>query len=318
MADNHDWPDLVNPIYQERRRQWKRYPCRTNRASSLGADCERELVYKRTHWEHTLEPDPGLLMIFAEGNKHEDALLHELRQLGVQVLEQQTSLEWKEYQISGHIDAVVVHNDEAIPVDIKSMSAHIWDSIFRRGAGAYEWGEVEAAFQSKPWLRKYAAQIYLYALMRNEERGMLLCLNKGTGALAQVHLVLDDDALQYAEGLLQRAERINWYVLKEQLPDRIPFDEGICPRCDFYHICLPDQVGKDPILFLTDETIVSLLEERAATEEVRGDYERADKKLKEWAKAQSSDRISIGDWLVTRKETKRGVTVKFQRVEGSA
>lgn len=303
------FPDLVAGVYEYKLRQWRQAPCNSNRASQLGADCERELVYWRTAWEQALEPDDSLKIIFQEGEKHETTVLADLRAAGFSVLEQQMSLEWREYQITGHIDASILYEGSAIPLDVKSMGAHIWDSCFRDGPRAYEWREVSDAFSAKPWMRKYLAQLVLYCLMRNAERSMLVCINKGTGALAQVNVLLDYDL---GEFLLQRAERINAHVRAGTLPDRIPFDDEVCGRCPFYHVCLPDHVGRPPIAFLEEPEIVELLETRERHATAAADYDRADRRVKEWAKAQQSDRMAIGRFVVRRKAQRNGVRVEIQ------
>ena len=105
----------------------------------------------------------------------EREILIELQRAGIQVIEQQGSLELRDLQITGHIDAVVVWEGESIPIDVKTMSDHTWHSTFKAGSAQYAWEEVQEAFSRKSWLRKYLAQVTLYCLLRNCERGILLC-----------------------------------------------------------------------------------------------------------------------------------------------
>jgi hypothetical protein len=299
-------PDLLGPWLSYKASLFKKQPCLSNRASQLGGDCERELVYMRTRWEEAARPPLDLQIIFQEGEKHEREVLIELQRAGVQVIEQQVSLEWREFQVTGHVDATVVHEGESIPFDVKTMSPHIFDAVFRDGSRIYTWPEVSEAFSRKPWLRKYLAQVNLYCLMRNSEHGILPCLNKGTGGLAQVDVELDYD---FADSLLRRAERINAHVAAGTLPERILFDEEVCPRCPFYAVCLPDHVGKEPIAFLEDATVEGLLEERAAHEQAARAFGHADDRFKAWAKARGEERLTVGRWLVTKKQLARGVRV---------
>jgi CRISPR/Cas system-associated exonuclease Cas4 (RecB family) len=307
-------PDLITPWLRYKASLHRQHACTSNRASQLGSDCERELVYWRTRWQEAAPPPLDLQIILQEGEKHEREVLIELQRAGVQVIEQQLSLEWGAFLITGHLDATVVHDGDSIPVDVKSMSPHIWDGIFRGGSRVYAWAEVAEAFGRKPWLRKYLAQVNLYALMKGCERGMLLCLNKGTGALAQVVVEID---YEYAESLLRRAERINAHVASGSLPERIAFDEEVCPRCPFYAVCLPEHVGREPIAFLDDRTVEGLLEERAANEEAARSFERADGRFKAWAKARPEERLSIGRWLVVKRKLARGVRVDVEAIEAS-
>jgi CRISPR/Cas system-associated exonuclease Cas4 (RecB family) len=237
-------------------------------------------------------------------------VLKALQEAGVQIVEQQRAMEWKEHQIIGHVDAVAVIDGQSYPLDVKSMSAHIWDSIFTRGKGVYQWSEVGDRFM-RPWLRKYLGQVILYCLLKETEEGMLICKNKSTGALAQVNIPLD---YSYAESLIQRADRINRHVSLGTLPDRIPWDDACCGKCKFLAICLPDRVGKDPLVFLEDSTVVEMLDSRARLEEAGREFKRIDEKVKDWAKARPETKIAIGPFLVEKKVSPKMTRVEIVRV----
>ena len=309
------FPDLITPWRAYKAGLYKQQPCNSNRASNLGSDCERELTYWRTIWQEAAPPSLDLQIIFGEGNKHEREILIELQRAGIRVIEQQTTLEWREYQITGHVDCVVVHDGAGIPVDIKTMSPNVFDMVFKRGSGVYVWDEVRDAFQRKPWLKKYLAQITLYCLMRNVDKGLFICLNKATGALAQVSVDLD---YSYGEMLLRRAARINEHVRAGTLPDRIPFNESVCPRCAFYTLCLPDHVGKEPIAFLEDATVEALLDEREKAEAARKVFEDADERVKSYAKARPERMISIGRWTLEKKPHGKGTRVDISSIDEPA
>jgi hypothetical protein len=305
------FPDLIKPLYEWKERQWNQRPVRSNTASMLGGDCVRELVYWRTSWEQATPPPRDLKVIFQEGSKHEDAILAELRAAGIQVIEQQVSLEWKEYNITAHLDATCPHEGQSLPVECKSMSPHIFDSCFKRGAEVYPWEEVSDAFRRKSWLRKYLGQITIYCLLRNSDAGILLCINKATGEIAQVNVPLD---YEYGELLIARAVEINGHVEAGTLPERIAFDENICPRCSFYSMCLPEQIGREPIAFLDDATVESLLVDRALYIEAGRKFDTVDKRIHDWAKARSENKIQIGRWLITKKPHGKGTRVIIQEV----
>jgi CRISPR/Cas system-associated exonuclease Cas4 (RecB family) len=303
--------DLISPVYTAAEKRRRLYPQHTNRASSLGGLCFRELVYERTAWDKAALPDVDLQLIFEEGELHEKAVLRLLQDAGFTVIEQQISLSWPEYQITGHMDATVVVLPRVLPLDVKSMSPHIWDSIFKRGHGVYEWSEVAEVFNAKPWTAKYRGQLTLYCLLRECDEGILLCKNKTSGALAQVNIPLD---YTYGEQLIQRVQAINRHVAEGTLPERIKFDDGICPSCRFYAECLPDHVGRDPLIFLEDQAIEDLLAEREIHEEAADFYDAADKRFKAWAKARPEERIALKHWFV-EKEVRGGKTfVKATRI----
>lgn len=305
--------DLVTPWYAYKTGQYRQHPVNSNRASSLGGDCVRELVYWRTRASEAQLPERDVRILLQEGEKHEREVLMELQRAGVRVLEQQRTLEWKEHQITGHVDAVIVDDESGVgvPVDVKSMSEHIWGNIFFRGPEVYDWEQVAGAFQKKPWLRKYLAQITLYMLMRSSERGMFLCINKSTGALAQVNIRLD---YAYGEELLQRAAVINEHVARGTIPDRIPFHEEVCPRCAFYSICLPDHIGKPAIAFLENSKVEELLEVRLKHQDARDAWEEADERAKGWAKARPETRLTVGRFLLQKKPHGKGTRVDIEAI----
>ena len=87
-------PDLISAWKAYKSSLYKNYPCVSNRVSRLGGDCERELVYWRTNWEEAARPFLPLQILLQEGEKHEREALLELQRAGIQVIEQQCSLEW--------------------------------------------------------------------------------------------------------------------------------------------------------------------------------------------------------------------------------
>lgn len=275
-------PDLKNKLYRNSKSKIKQWPCHTNRASAIGHDCERYLWYMRTAWDQAQAHDVELQRIFDEGNQHERAVLQELAEAGVDVIEQQTALFDKQYNLSGHVDGVINVEGKAVPLEIKSMSAHIFDSIFKRGADVYEWPEVSQGFTTKPWLRKYFAQLQVYMLCKNNDQAILLCKNKGNGAIAQINVFLDYD---YAESLLLKCERINKAVNAEEVPARIHFDNDVCRRCEYNHLCCPDEIAKDPYQCIADEQVADWCKTDCDLSEAAKQRDRARKDLLAYCKA---------------------------------
>lgn len=302
--------DCITPVYEEAKKRIKIMPQNTLRASSIGDPCDRKHVYSLTRALDQLPHDVGLQRIFEEGEIQEQAVIRELQRAGIQVVEQQIAMEWKQYGITGHSDCTIY--PEGATCDIKSMSPHIWDMCFPRGPAVYEWSEVAEKFERKPWLRKYRGQVTLYMLMRSSDKAMLLCKNKSTGALAQVNVPLD---YAYGEELIQRAERVNAHVKAGTLPERIPWDEEVCPDCQFYHICLPSHVGKDPLVFMTDPQVEKMLNEMAEVMDDGARFNALNKRAVDWAKARPESRICIGNWLVEKRPYGKGVRVEFKKIE---
>ena len=309
-------PDIATAVQEMRVSKYAKWPCSSNRASSLGHECNRKLFYDRTAWRDATPPPDQLKLIFQEGDLHETAVLRDIQEAGFQVIEQQVALEWEEYQLTGHVDAMVIvpgGMGQAFPIDVKSMSSHIWDSIFKDGPRSYEWDEVKEGFWKKSWTRKYAGQLILYMLMKNCEAGALICKSKQTGACAQVNIPLD---LELGEKLIQQAEAVNEAVELGMEPDRIPWDEDLCGKCEHLATCLPGREGQDPIKFLENEEVEALCDICERHEEGHRLYNRADKRRKAWAKARPEDKICTGRWLA---QTKRGakVTTKWTNIQES-
>ena len=57
-------PDLLSPWKNYKATLHRQTPCHSNRASQLGADCERQLVYWRTRWEDAAELPLETLLSF--------------------------------------------------------------------------------------------------------------------------------------------------------------------------------------------------------------------------------------------------------------
>jgi CRISPR/Cas system-associated exonuclease Cas4 (RecB family) len=303
--------DITQKIHDLARSHIKQYPCHANRASAIGHECERHLYYMRTAWDQAQPHDVGLQQIFEEGQTHEASVLKSLAEAGIDVIEQQQSLYDPQYKISGHVDGVLNIGQKAVPLEIKSMSPNIWASIFRDGARRYPWREVEDRFQAKPWLKKYHAQLTIYMFLKDNDQAVLLCKNKSSGAIAQVDIDLDFD---YAEALIQKAERINNAVKDETPPDRTPFSNEVCRSCEFNHLCCPYEVALDPFQTISDAQLEEwcmhdYMYEGAA--KLRAD---ARKNLLAYCKAHPDLRRAIvGPYTIVATNGKTRTTVKVQK-----
>jgi len=276
---------IVEKIIETKKSKIKGYPVNSNRASDLGIPCVRYHVLNRTRWEEKSLHDVGLQFIFDMGNEIEEIVLKELAEAGIKVIEQQRSFQWKEYQITGHIDGDIFVNDrETAPLEIKSCSPFVFKAIntiddLKKGKYAY--------------LRKYPVQLNLYMLMAGKERGVFLFKDKVSGQMKEVWMDID---YEMGEETLKRAEEINKHVAAGTLPD--PINEDMwCDRCSFAHICLPDQIGKEVEIDTTElSTMLDRLEElKPAVKE----YDEIDGQVKELVEGR--EKLLAGSWFVTGK-----------------
>lgn len=292
--------DLTIPVVEMKKSNIKRWPCHTNRASELGyavpflEGCLRRGVYARTHWQDREMHDVSVQFIFDEGNNQERQVLIDLASAGVQILEQQSAWTWGLYQISGHIDGTYIEDGIAYPVEIKSMSPNIFGIV-----------KCFEDFKKKPWTRAYMAQITLYMLSKNIDKGIFILKNKSTGELRQITVDLDYDL---GEACLSTAEQINTHIKNDTLPDRID-DRQKCKDCPFKLICLPEiqfgeelKIKDDPIFEKRLDRYFELKENASECEAV---YEIIRSESKESAENGVLN-ILVGKYLLTGKTDTRG------------
>jgi hypothetical protein len=287
---------LLDNIKQAKAKKIKHWPCNTNRASEIGHPCVRYLVYLRTHGDQKLLHNETLQAIFDDGHIHEERVIQDFKDAGYQVIEQQRSFDWKEYQITGHLDFKVVLNGNggppekavAIPVECKSLSPFIYAKL----------NNLQDFFANKyPHIQKIPGQILTYLLCDNKEHGLLALKPKssmGGYPLKLIDVYLWEYA-DYAESLLQKAEKINEHVAKKTLPNRIDYNENTCDSCAFRHICLPDAVRKEPDLD-DNSQLIELLEEREQLKESYRKYNEINSLVKDICK--DRPKILAGDYLI--------------------
>lgn len=291
---------IIEKIMEEKAKRIKQWPVRTNRASELGHDCIRYLVLNRTRWQEKKLHDVSLQLIFDEGNLHEAAVMRDIENAGYIIVEQQRPFDWPEYNITGHVDGKILMPElptGKIPLEIKSCSPFIFPHIY----------DMNSLINSKfPWMRKYPAQITLYLLMDNEEQGLIIFKNKTSGELKEVLINLDYDL---GERLLQKAEAVNKHVAEKTLPNCIPYDEAICGRCDYQHICLPEIV-RGALDLTTDPELEETINRYFVIKETAQEYKSLDDKIKavfskkQWeeiADAGGHGKIVVGNYLITGK-----------------
>jgi len=266
---------IANFLQKERRG----YAPASNYASQAGHPCARKLVYDRLNWQEKLLPEPAKLLIFREGNLHEEAVVKLLMEAGFNIIETQRPFEWPELQVRGRIDGRIKYNGHLVPIEIKSINSYGFEKI----------NSVDDLRNStKHWERGYYDQFQLYLFMSNEEEGIMLFKDKQSGRLKQLTISID---YVYAEKVAKKLELVNQHVAAKTYPDRIT-DRTVCQYCDFRHICLPNEES-DQIQIADDPELLELLEEREALKQAAKDYAALDKKLKEYWK-----HVETGTYLV--------------------
>jgi len=292
---------LIEKIYDLKKRRIKQWPQHTNRASNLGHECLRYLVFERTRWQEKTLHDLNLQLIFDEGNTHERALVADLNEAGVIILEQQRPFVWEKYQITGTIDgkALVDYpsgNPEipvvvkALPIEIKSCSQFVFPSL----------NKAEDLYHHKyHHVRMYPSQMTLYLLMDNKPEGVFIFKNKQNGQLKEIPMLLD---YELGEKLIQKAEAINTHVSEKTTPECMKYDEMICGGCGYLHICLPEV--KRTALEITDDPDIELkLNRREELKPLKSEYEKLDEELKK--KFKDKEKIVVANFLITGKSVNK-------------
>lgn len=301
-----DVPALVD---EAKARKIKNYPCHVNRASQIGHPCTRYLVFCRISWEDKRLHDVGLQRVFDLGNLYEQAVLNDFREAGLYIEEQQTSFADRRYQLTGHIDGKLPLNDRRYPVEIKSMNPFAWEKI-------NTWKDL--LHHRLHYIRGYVAQMQVYLFLNNEEMGLMFLVNKVSGQIKQMEIPLD---YELCEAILQKCEAVNAHVQSETLPEPIEWEDAICGRCSFLHLCYPDRDFGEGYEILADDELEAMLDKRAELAPAYKEYGELDKAIKDAVKGKQ---LIVGHWEIAGKWVKRGgYTVpdseywlpKFRRIE---
>lgn len=245
----------------------KAYPANNFRASDI-SECDRAMVYSVLDWDKKVMHDVGLQSIFDAGNKEEENVKARLGyDLGFKFVEQQRPFEIKnrdgEVICRGSIDGKILYNGEAIPIEIKSMNENVFNSI-----------KSIDDFQKKPLHRKYLKQMQLYLFGNNEEAGMFILSNFRTEKLIVVELDLGE-----CEAILQKLEK-NWkHVKAKTYPERIEYNEQLCGRCAYSHLCL-QEVKNDGAKFIDNPELEDKLARREELKTAVDEYEGIDEEIK--------------------------------------
>lgn len=283
---------IVEKVMEAKGRKIHVFPCHVNRASQLGHPCLRYLVYCRTTWQERQLHDARTEAIFEGGRAIEEMALRELQEAGFVVTEQQRPFEYKELQITGHVDCRLRNSDgRALPCEIKGLNHYDWMAL----------NSVQDMMNSrKVWIQQYPAQIQLYLLMANEDEGLFYLKDKLTFEPKVIWAKLDYD---YAESLLKKAEAVNAHVTEGTLPERVEYQDELCARCSFNHLCGQGRVFGPELEIEDNPVLLEMLEQRAANAEARKLYEEADKTVKKIVEGRPN--LLVGDWHITGKLTKR-------------
>jgi hypothetical protein len=287
----------------ELRARWEKYlrrhirttPWIVTRASGIGDPCERRIYYHRTEG-HREEPHSiELQAIFDLGKHLEPYVIQKIEAMGFEVI--QRGKDWfdPEIEVSGHVDALIVH--EAWPfevvTEIKGLNEFTVGTI-----GTIE----DIKHHESTWVRKYYDQLQLYLWMERRPLGLFILLGKGSGDLVPIDCPRDEERIAL---LLDKARRIRDAVRTGTVPPRTLLTRE-CQRCGFRHLCCPDQVyGEAPVVIdPTPIELLEMLERRHALDAQHKEFEKLDRRVK--SMLPEAPHVIAGDFTVEGKRTAAG------------
>lgn len=283
---------IKDKIAEAFKKEQRVYPCRSNRASSLGHPCERYLVYMRVAWDKKALPPVTREYIYNGGRMIEKHIAMEyLQKAGFNPTNQDRDFEFKKYGITGHIDCYIENYDldnlrQRFPTEIKGISPYDFVKI----------DSTEDMTKSKKvWVRGYPAQLQTYLLLSEFEYGLFLIINKLTYEPKEIPMAID---YEFCEELVKKAERINNHVAKGTFPERLAeFD--VCMNCPFRHICLPDLRALEGIEILDSGEVEAQIERKIELSPLVKEYNEIDKQIKKTI--EGKDKLSIGRFFISGK-----------------
>jgi len=273
------------------------YPCNNLRASNLGHPCERYLYLLIRHWDEQKPHDVGLQNIFDLGNALEEHTINNIKEAGFEVVTptvRSWKVEVKGGIITGREDIRIKdENGELIPVEIKGLSPYEFEKL----------NTVEDFLKSKKsYIRGYPAQLFIYMLKFEKEKGFFAITNKLTGETKFIEFPLDYD---YGEEMLSKAERIYAALESDTLPEACE-DISVCENCSLAHIC--GECRRAPADFELDDELDELINKKQELSEAKKQYDEIDKEIK--AKIGEREKVITGQYLIERKSfVKKAFTV---------
>ena len=280
-----------------------------NRASTIAHVCENFPLMARRWYKERPRPDPYLLSIFRQGNVMHDDTRHLLgKELRFPLRRTEMPHGYEPLELTGHIDMEIEIAGEWELAEIKSIHPNVYPRIER----------IEDFFTMKFHVfRAYPGQLYMYLFMANRERGLMILRNKSTSQLKPLWAYLFEHE-EYAESLLQRAEKVN-AALRDGTQNLAQLsDPDVCEECEFAARCAPPITFTPPLL-AQNQAFIALLDRRGEVAGMAAEHSEVDAQVKkslrhvDWHNGKPDEppakTLLAGGWVVTRSVRKDGVAV---------
>lgn len=301
MPDKLSPADLVSDYESYKtQRLGSRSIANANWVTTLAHPCEAYAAYMRTvPPDKRIKLKDSLGMIFAEGDDQARAIKRDLIDMGWEVEGAEGQMSWPKYQITGRQDLKIrkLGVRDSVFAEIKSCAPFTYDSI----------NSVEDLKKHKwVFIQKWWRQVVLYMVLKSVDRYWMILKNKSTGKIKIIEFVMDDAAYHEAEGMLQKAERVNDLIKSEgEVPGSAKISVAeLCSECEMFNVCLPDLDFGIGAQMLAGEKAVEMekmLDRRAELQPAAKEFDSLDGELKDDIKAMSqgtATALVIGNWVV--------------------
>lgn len=264
----------------------------TTRASSVGNDCERFLVYERTAGELRKPHDERTQALFDLGNHAERFVVAELASMGIDVLERARDYHDRELELTGHIDGKLVIDgvERPVPAEIKGLNPFTAERIETID-------DIKNSQQG--WVRKYYAQLQVYLHLDKSPLGVFVILNKVSGGIEFIDCPYDP---VFADELMRKVRLVRDAVHANTLPERRESSE--CARCPFLHVCMPDRTYGEAVKILDEPELIAAIAKRESLRDAKRDFDEADRAVKAYLPETAAE-LLVGPYAVLGKEIQR-------------
>ena len=251
--------------------------------------CDRRQFYYLTAGELAAETSIDLQAIFEEGNDQEPGVRRYLSELGFEIIRAQAAEFDPKYNLSGKIDGILEKNGERYLAEIKTVSDYAFDKL--KTVKDFDEG----------YYKKWMGQIQIYLFLWSMEKGLFILKKKSAKRIRVIEVPLD---YERAEGLLQKAERINDAFKANTPPDFLKNNPPECKKCAFFGtVCNPPLNFGDGIVNIEDEELEKNLARRDELAPMASEFNRLDKEAKD--RLREIPHAVVGNFEVIGKEGQR-------------
>ena len=274
--------------------------------------CSRQGVYEFVAYEQKKLFDTKLQARFEEGNRQEDWVVQELMklapQIGFRVVEQQVGLDPQfstRYRLSGQIDGKIEfevtpgdrRSTRRVPFEVKSMNPLFFDKV-----------KTVEDLTHDAFLSKYYRQMQVYMRGTGETECVLII----TDCLGHWRFIIVPRDEAEIKSILERLEYMNMMIDANQgvtdpeqwkLPERIEYDEDVCGKCAFAHICLPDVLNKSRVRFADDKALENTVQRHEELKPYAAEFDKIHERLKEFCQDKKERLIVTGEFILEGKPT---------------